>query len=214
MKTQKTYDSQTAKFIATVCQNMPELSGDIMQGWIENPKGLKKFLKGLYPSETVGKLATQTEFLRLISEGKELMLGACDGTDIIPGSNDMFEAGIDLDFVRYGADEKGSATGETKISVYELIKDANFVDVFGSLGDIIYLCLTQHQIKDFIKKHRKWLKADGCATIFPFKSRNQLFVASVYVYSDGVLRVDVDRFEDPYVWRADFHRRVVFPKLA
>ncbi|MBI4692031.1 MAG: hypothetical protein HY773_01110 [Candidatus Terrybacteria bacterium] len=52
MKKQNTYDQQTAKFIATVCQNMPELPGDVMQGWIQNPKGLKKFLKGLCPPET------------------------------------------------------------------------------------------------------------------------------------------------------------------
>ena len=53
MKKQNTYDSQTAKFIATVCQSIPELSEDTMQGWIENPKGLKKFLGGLCPPETI-----------------------------------------------------------------------------------------------------------------------------------------------------------------
>lgn len=36
--TAKTYDRQTATFLAVVGQNMPELSGDVMQGWIENPK--------------------------------------------------------------------------------------------------------------------------------------------------------------------------------
>lgn len=41
------YHKQTAEFIATVAQNMPEMSGDIMQGWIENPKALQKLLSGL-----------------------------------------------------------------------------------------------------------------------------------------------------------------------
>lgn len=41
------FHSQTAQFVATVAQNLPEMSGDIMQGWIENPKGLQKFLMGL-----------------------------------------------------------------------------------------------------------------------------------------------------------------------
>lgn len=42
---QKTfYHHQTAKFLATIAQNMPEMSADVMQGWIQNPKALKKIL--------------------------------------------------------------------------------------------------------------------------------------------------------------------------
>lgn len=43
---QKTYHHQTGKFLATIAQSMPEISADVMQGWIENPKGLKKALAG------------------------------------------------------------------------------------------------------------------------------------------------------------------------
>ena len=43
----KTYDRQTGKFLARVAENMPEMSGEIMQSWIDNPKGLQKFLAGL-----------------------------------------------------------------------------------------------------------------------------------------------------------------------
>ena len=40
-----TYHPQTAKFIATVCQNLPpDISGEAMQGWIQNPKSLQKVL--------------------------------------------------------------------------------------------------------------------------------------------------------------------------
>ena len=40
-----TYHPQTAKFIATVCQNLPpDISGEAMQGWIQNPKSLQKIL--------------------------------------------------------------------------------------------------------------------------------------------------------------------------
>lgn len=41
---QKTYDRQTAKFIAVVAENLPELSGMRMQRWIGDPKGLQKTL--------------------------------------------------------------------------------------------------------------------------------------------------------------------------
>lgn len=53
---QKTYDRQTAKFIATVAENLPELSGVHMQRWIGNPKGLQRSLhKALVPSFAVWK---------------------------------------------------------------------------------------------------------------------------------------------------------------
>ena len=47
----KTYDRQTAKFLAVVGENMPEISDDVMEGWIQNPGSLQKFLKGLCPPE-------------------------------------------------------------------------------------------------------------------------------------------------------------------
>ncbi len=49
--TTKTYDGQTARFIASVATCMPALSGEVMQGWIDNPQALKKFLRGLSPSK-------------------------------------------------------------------------------------------------------------------------------------------------------------------
>ena len=48
--TAKTYDRQTAKFLAVVGENMPELSGDVMQGWIQNPKAVQKALRNAFCS--------------------------------------------------------------------------------------------------------------------------------------------------------------------
>ena len=48
---QNTYHKQTAKFLAMVAQNIPEMSSDVMQGWIQNPKALKKALAPLCPPE-------------------------------------------------------------------------------------------------------------------------------------------------------------------
>jgi hypothetical protein len=46
MTQQKTYDPHTAKFLAVVGENMPrELTSDLMQHWIQNPKGLQKVLR-------------------------------------------------------------------------------------------------------------------------------------------------------------------------
>lgn len=38
---------QVAKLIARIAENLPEIPEDIMQCWIENPKGLQAFLAGL-----------------------------------------------------------------------------------------------------------------------------------------------------------------------
>ena len=54
--TAKTYDGQTAKFIAVVVENMPkDLTGDVMQGWIDNPTAVQKALKDAFcpPEERV-----------------------------------------------------------------------------------------------------------------------------------------------------------------
>lgn len=49
----KTYDRQSGKLIARISENLPEMSSDVMQGWIDNPKGLQKFLEGLCPVNIV-----------------------------------------------------------------------------------------------------------------------------------------------------------------
>ncbi len=41
---QKTFDGQTAQFLGIVGQNMPRLTSEVMQRWVENPKALQKVL--------------------------------------------------------------------------------------------------------------------------------------------------------------------------
>ena len=49
-----TIDKQTAKLGARILENLPvDLDDNTMQGWIDNPKGLQKFLRGLCPSPVV-----------------------------------------------------------------------------------------------------------------------------------------------------------------
>lgn len=62
MKREKTYDGQTASFLAVVATCMPKnLNGETMQGWIEKPKALQKFLGGLLPTkEAISHLITHS----------------------------------------------------------------------------------------------------------------------------------------------------------
>jgi|GEM_PF-874298 len=43
---------QNREFQARILQNLPVLDQDVQQGWIDNPKALQDFLKGLAPSTT------------------------------------------------------------------------------------------------------------------------------------------------------------------
>ena len=40
--------TQAHKFAATILQNLPEVSEDIIQGWIENPSALQKALRSVF----------------------------------------------------------------------------------------------------------------------------------------------------------------------
>ncbi len=44
---------QELKLVARILENLPVMSSEIMQGWIDNPKGLQKFLSGLCPEDSI-----------------------------------------------------------------------------------------------------------------------------------------------------------------
>ena len=47
----KTYDSKTAAFAGYLIQNVPPLTDEEMNGWMDNPRATKKFLSDLKPPE-------------------------------------------------------------------------------------------------------------------------------------------------------------------
>ncbi len=129
MKEQNTYDQQTAKFISVVCQSMPELSGDVMQGWIENPKGLKKLLKGLCPSEIVLSFpAWKTIKLGIHKSADEYRKAIkANGFKIGDWANDILGKSaftvssdeIEVELVRMTVAELGFKSGATRKNIYE-----------------------------------------------------------------------------------------------
>ncbi len=158
-------------------------------------------------------MQTKQRILRPLVEG--LAIDAVDGQEILANASDLFGDNIDSDFTNYGADEPGQATKIASTNIYEMKEDATFEQMFGELSpDTEKLCLTQAQIKQFIRQHRNWLRADGWATFFPFKSNGKFFVARVRVRSGGDLSVFVRRFEHSNVWDAEDRHRVVSLQLA
>ena len=129
--TTKTYDRQTAKFIATVCQNLPEISADVMQGWIENPKTLQKvLLNALCPPETTSELKawktiklgtglqTADDFRRALKDGG-FRIGD-RGNDILGKSAfTMATEETEVDLVVVSVAELGFETGAYCEGIYK-----------------------------------------------------------------------------------------------
>lgn len=165
--------------------------------------------------ELLGKQPEKALILRLISESETLILDALDGKETLAIAREVFLSGIDGDFKNWGTNKPGIATKEQVVDVHEMVKNATFIQMFGSFGtDLDKLCLTQHQIKNFCKKYPNWLRQNGNATFFLFKVEDQFFVALVYVRSGG-LRVGVYRFDEyGRIWDAGNSHRMVVPQLT
>ena len=192
-----------------------EIGGQLRQkdGYPYNSEALGRHLQDAIEGK-FNQDEPKNEFLKLISGNELLMLDATDGTEILADASDVF-AYIDSDFRNWNADEKGPATDAVPVRVYEMTKNGTHAQMFGSLSsDMRKQCLTQAQIKGFIKKYRNWLRGDGYATFFLFKARGHFFVANAFVYSYGKLYVYVYRFGYDRVWDADYRHRFVVPQLA
>lgn len=216
VKKPKTLDKHTAKFIAVLVENLPRINADVMEGWIQNPKALQKILfESLCPPKTKKKeiIFLGNNYLKLLSK-KNLILDACDDGYVIETADNTFTI-VDSDFKNYDANEKSVKTEETEVGVYELQKDSIFADFFNSVStNLDSMCFTHSQIKQFVKKYRNWLRTEGCATFFLFKSKGKFFVASVLIYPGGDVEVRVFRFGCDVVCHARNRHRVFLPALA
>jgi len=201
--------------ISSLVELVKKLGGSIEMIYrLATPEG-SKTLEAIARIVVSGAAKAQSQFLKLISGGVSLTVDAVDGTEILADAKDVFSGGIDSDFINWEADEPDRSTVETPVDVYEMTQDATFSQMFGDLSsDVRRLCLTQHQIKNFVKKHRSWLRTEGYATFFLFESKGHFFVADVSFLSNDVLNVSVNRFERSDVWRAGNRHRLVVPRLA
>jgi len=184
-------------------------------------KGLEAKAKAKEDVNISSEIKRESNILNLLFGSEKLYLSESDGRAIIAKAEDVFKSWIYPDFEKLGLNKKSKATLETEVGVYEMVKNANFKDIFTSLSDDLnLLCLTQDQIIDFCKKHRSHLRQYGYATFFLTKkdfekpaTEDNLFVVFVFVRLDGLV-VSVSPFGDAGGWSADDRRRVVVPKLS
>ena len=188
------------------------VSNETLYGELKLESFAEKIIKSIVSSvkNPVKKLFSGNDYLKLISGEGEIIIDSCDGTEPLSEATDTFVS-IDHDFENL---EKGGPTEAIKVGVYGLIKDSQFTGFFNSVGvGLDKLCFTQHQIKKFVQKHRNWLRTNGYATFFLFKSKGKFFVAYVFIRDDGTLRVGVFRLVCDALWVAEYRPRVVIPQL-
>jgi hypothetical protein len=179
---------------------------------------LQTMIAGLKTETTI---SNSSPYLRRLFEDETIVIEPTDGMRTIAQAKNVFTNGIDPDFVNWGLNNPGQATEEMVATVFEMVKDGTFENVFGSLNlPLEQSCFTQSQIIDFVVNHKDKLRQDGYGTFFLFKkdqnlpaTPDNLFVASVYVRSDG-LYVHVGRFSCDRVWHAGCRHRFVFPQLT
>lgn len=153
----------------------------------------------------------KSSFLRLVST---FTIQPTDGKSVIAQEKELFNGYLGSDFRNWGLDKKGEVAPKTNIEVFELVKDANFSQIFNAISNNIdKLCLTQSQIIQIVRNHRNLLNQDGWANFFLMKENHEYFVTYVCLYSGGDLGAGVRRFDDVCVWHSPFGLRVFSRKL-
>ena len=158
-------------------------------------------------------MKTKNAVLRKISEGHSIIVPATTGQRTLAQANSVFTH-LDPDFKNWETDVVSEAKPETPADIYKQIKNATFADIFTSLSsNLDPLLWEQEQIIAFVESHKNWLHPEGYGNFFLFKVGSSVFVAGVYLYSDGELRARVYRFAHASIWRASRRRSVFVPQL-
>lgn len=208
---------RTAEFISEVFNEAGKLgmSEEQVYDAMKTDSGLAKEVVNFIKQKSDNAERYKNGILARISGDERIVIDAVDGSETLRDAKDVFVT-IDPDFINWGINKKGRATPETPVSVYEMRKNATFAQMFDSLNsDMRKLCFAnQHQIKNFVQKHRNWLRTEGCGTLFLFKENGNFFVARVRLVSGSLLEVSVHGFWHGHIWDAEDRHRIVVPKLA
>jgi len=195
---------------------IPELIRRAKAGNLD-PDALNSTMQKVIEGELIGVLPAQTKppILRLISNGKNIVIRATSGEWTIAQATDVFLLGVDPDFTTLGLDVPGEAKPETPVEVYEMTEDGNFKTIFGSFGhELDELCLTQEQVIAFVEDHKDWFRKHGFGTFFLFKVAGKFSVADVRLGDSIRLSIDAYRFWHDFVWGGGYHHRLVVPRVS
>lgn len=161
--TAKTYDRQTASFLAVVGQNMPEISGDVMQGWIENPKALQKALRtALCPPETTAITPREFATWKTITIGtqksvKDLTKALTgNGFRISDWAGDILkkitlaDAETEIELVLASVAELGFTRATRRDAIYDRAKELGLDLVPAEAGPQLRLAYTDQPLNEWM----------------------------------------------------------------
>lgn len=191
-----------------------ELSNEGLQLALGRGNQLKQRLIPLL-KVMIKEMATKIQgCVKRILDGEQIVIGKTDGKQTLTNAKEVFTGLVDPDFVNYGCDVEGKPTAEMPVEVFEMVEDGDFKRIFGGFSvSLDHLCLSQHQIKLFVRDHCDKLLAGGYGTFFLFKVGGEFFVAGVCFDGGGRLRVNVHRLSYACVWYTGFRHRIVVPQL-
>ncbi|MEK7638732.1 MAG: hypothetical protein AAB388_01085 [Patescibacteria group bacterium] len=202
-------NKQVLKLGARILENLPDMSPAVLQSWIDNPRGLKKFLTGLNPPENWERGVKDTTHLRFLQSAT---LAPTKGIVTLAQASDVFTGHIDPCFKLWRKNVADVDTKEALVNVYEMKQSGTFAELFRSVSkDVRSLCLTQGQIKEFPRTHPHLLQQDGYCTFFLFEVNDALLVAYVSVFG-GMLEVRMRPYPDYHVWHNGDRHRLVVPQ--
>jgi len=156
---QKTFCSQTAKLLAIIAENMPEMSGDVMQKWIENPASLKKILKSLSLADIVPK-----GYLRLV--GEDIIAGG-SGFDVVHKLFSIHNPIVRFVYIDDLSDILKNSQRRVpyaKVVIHSLEEALDEKTLLGELGEEQGQVSILHLYELLCK--RGWMPVDGKTTIF------------------------------------------------
>ena len=181
-----------------------------------NPEATLSALQAISPAKKTvepEQAIEPVDILRSIFAGEDIVIKASDGKKTLYDAKDEFPYRDD-NFKNWKLNNKGQATPDTPVKIYEMETDATFNQMFNFLNsDFDKLVLTQNQIRDFVKDHRSKLREDTYSTFFLFKENNKYFVADVHFGSSAKLRVYVHKLKYAFIWPADDRHCLVAPQL-
>ncbi len=123
--------TQTAKLVARIAENLPDMSGPQMQGWIENPKRLKQVLSVLaeIPSDpkvwkriTLGTGIKDADGFRRSLKDNNMRIGDWANDIIGKPAFSVATEKMDVDLVVVSVAELGFPNGATLKDIYASAK--------------------------------------------------------------------------------------------
>lgn len=169
------------KFWARMFENTPNMSPEVMQVWIDNPKALKKILSGLVPVET--------RFTSL--NPATVASGTVNPHDFFKTHEDIWTSDNFNRFILSGASKKRVSADEATIGYADLAQDAADAEIGGELPegyifedvDTFLVHLATLIESQWGGKERTLLDS-GYSNIFYVKVNDEVFAVHVRWYAD------------------------------